>query len=170
MPRVMTREFTPMGRVVVQAKIENFTDLTDAHRGMLDDDAVRSVTVPDALIDTGATMVSLPKSMIDELGLTLVRRRPMRTAGGTVETGHYSAVRLTVQDRDCVIDVLELPEGVPPLIGQVPLELLDFVVNPVDRTLIGNPRHDGEWMYEAYAADPGGPDGLPGAPDAARGD
>ena len=152
MPRVMTEEFTPMGRVVVEAKIENFTDLAFADQGVMPEEDVRSVIVSDALIDTGATMVSLPGDMIRKLGLKKVRTRRMNTAGGPVEADHYSAIRLTVQERDCVIDVMELPEGVPPLIGQVPLELLDFVVNPADRTLIGNPRHDGEWVYEAYCA------------------
>ena len=153
MPRLMTENFTPMGRVIVEAKIENFTDLEFANRGVMAEDEVRSVVVPDALIDTGATMVSLPASMIETLGLRKVRTRRIQTAGGPIDADHYSAVKLTVQGRDCVIDVMELPEGVPALIGQVPLELLDFVVNPADRTLIGNPRHGGEWMYDAYTGE-----------------
>ena len=38
----------------------------------------------------------------------------------------------------------------PVLIGQVPLELLDFVVDPKGRRLIGNPEHGGEQMIEMY--------------------
>jgi hypothetical protein len=39
---------------------------------------------------------------------------------------------------------------VPPLIGQIPLEFLDFVVDPTGGRLIGNPAHGGEHMFEMY--------------------
>ena len=45
--------------------------------------------------------------------------------------GIYEAIRLTVQGRDCVVEVCELPNECPPLIGQIPLEALDFVVDPI---------------------------------------
>ena len=44
----------------------------------------------------------------------------------------------------------EVPNSVPILIGQVPLELLDFVVDLRERELIGNPADGGEHMYERY--------------------
>jgi hypothetical protein len=48
------------------------------------------------------------------------------------------------------VDVVALPEGSPVLIGQVPLELLDFVVDPENQRLIGNPAHGGVQMIEMY--------------------
>ena len=36
------------------------------------------------------------------------------------------------------------------MIGQIPLEYLDFVVDLGSRKLIGNPAHGGEQMYEMY--------------------
>ena len=42
----------------------------------------------------------------------------------------YEPVRLTVQGRDCVIEVSELADDCPVLIGFIPLEMLDFVVDP----------------------------------------
>ena len=62
----------------------------------------------------------------------------------------YDAVRLTIQGRTCTMDVIEVPDAVPVLIGQIPLEHLDFVVDPRRRTLIGNPAHGGVHMYEMY--------------------
>ena len=41
----------------------------------------------------------------------------------------YRAVRLTIQGRDCAINVGEIGDEVPVLVGQVPLELLDWVVD-----------------------------------------
>jgi hypothetical protein len=72
------------------------------------------------------------------------------TSAGTGEASRYDAVRLTVQGRDCTVDVLEVPDEVPALLGQIPLELLDFVVDPVSRRLIGNPAHGGEHIVEMY--------------------
>ena len=45
---------------------------------------------------------------------------------------------------------MEVPDDVPVLIGQIPLEHLDFVVDLRSGTLIGNPAHGGEYVYELY--------------------
>lgn len=62
----------------------------------------------------------------------------------------FDAVRLTVQGRTCSMDVLEVPDTVPVLIGQIPLEHLDFTINMRSQTLVGNPAHGGEHMYERF--------------------
>ena len=62
----------------------------------------------------------------------------------------YEAFRLTIQGRECSMDVMEVPDDVPVLIGQLPLEHLDFVVDMMSHTLIGNPRQGGEHIYELY--------------------
>jgi hypothetical protein len=60
------------------------------------------------------------------------------------------AVRLTVQGRDCAIDVGEIGDEFPVLIGQLPLEHLDWVVDPKGQRLIGNPEHGGEHVIEVF--------------------
>jgi predicted aspartyl protease len=139
-----------MGKVVVAAKVENLGDLFAVEHGTRPPDQVRSVEVADALVDTGATTLGLPRRMIEQLGLVHFRTRQVRTAGGSVPLRMYRAAQLTVQGRDCVCDVMELPDECPVLIGQVPLELLDWVVDPVGQRLIGNPAHGGEHVLEAY--------------------
>ena len=47
-------------------------------------------------------------------------------------------------------DVIEVPESVPNLLGQVPLDGLDLVVDSKGRKLIPNPAHGGEQMSEEY--------------------
>lgn len=138
------------GGVRVSATIENLYDLNDVERKLLGPDAVRRVEVHDALVDTGATMLSMPKRLILQLGLRPVRTRMARTSAGPIAAQIYGTVRLTVQRRDCPSDVTELPDDCPVLIGQVPLELLDFVVDPVGQRLIGNPAHGGEDVIELY--------------------
>jgi len=88
--------------------------------------------------------------MIDRLGLMPIRARQAMTSTGRITVNTFGAVRLTIQGRDCVCDVTELPDGVPAMVGQVPLELLDFVVDLGQRALIGNPAHGGQHMIELY--------------------
>jgi predicted aspartyl protease len=144
-------ETSTMGKVIVAAKIENLDDVFGVEKGSLGVDQVRRVQVADALIDTGATMLSMPRRLIQQLGLIPFRRRRARTSAGTIDVQVYGAVRLTIQGRDCNADVSELPDDCPVLIGQLPLEMLDFVVDPMGQRLIGNPAHGGEHMIEMYA-------------------
>ena len=137
-----------MGRTLVKARIESLRDLYEVQKGELKRGEARVVEVPDALVDTGATMLSMPRRLIKKLGLKKVRKRRIRTAMGETETTVYDAVRLTIQGRDCTIDVAEVAEGCPVLIGQVPLELMDFVVDPGKKCLVGNPAHGGEHLIE----------------------
>lgn len=143
-------ESEPMGRVLTEATIENLQDLWDAQRGLIPPDQVRRLTVTDALVDTGATLLSLPTRMIRELGLNPMYTRRVTSSTGGGEAAVYAAVRLTIQGRYCTMDVMEVPDNVPVLIGQLPLEHLDFVVDLRSRSLIGNPAHGGEHVFELY--------------------
>ncbi len=139
-----------MGKVLVTARIENLTDVENRESGLIPADQVRFVEVDDALVDTGATMLLMPKSLIAQLGLRHLRTRPARGIGGAVAMPIYSAVRLTIQDRDCALDVGEIADGYPVLIGQIPLEALDWVVDTKNQRLIGNPEHGGEQMIDVF--------------------
>ena len=46
------------------------------------------------------------------------------------------------------VKLAEVPDEVPVLVGQIPLEHPDFVVELVNRKLIRNPAHGGEQMFE----------------------
>jgi predicted aspartyl protease len=144
-------ENATMGRVTTEATIENIKDCWEIERGLRAPDQARQVVVPDALVDTGATLLSMPTRLIQQLGLGKTASKRVTSSHGLVtEAALYDAVRLTVQGRSCTMDVLEVPDNVPVLIGQLPLEHLDFVVDLRDRKLIGNPAHGGEHMYEMY--------------------
>src|SRR5947209_6273628 len=123
-------ETATMGRVLVAARLENLEDVYKAAQGILPADQVRAVEVTDALVDTGATGLLVPRRLIAQLGLSLLRTRPARTIAGNMEVPMYRAVRLTVQGRDCISDVGEIADGFAVIIGQVPLELMDWVVDP----------------------------------------
>jgi len=143
-------ETETMGKVVVAAIIENLEDLFKAEQGLLAIDQVRRVEVPDALVDTGATELLLPRRMIAQLGLRPFRTRQARGLGGSMPMPMYRAVRLVIQGRDCAMDVGEIPDEYPVIIGQLPLEHLDWVVDLKNRRLIGNPEHGGEHVVEVF--------------------
>jgi len=142
-------ESATMGKVLVTALIENLDDLSELQKGQRVPDQVRRVEVTDALVDTGATGLLLPKRLVQQLGLRPLRVRQARTLGGPANLPVHRAVRLTIQGRDCISDVGEIPDEFPVIVGQVPLELLDWVVDPKGQKLIGNPEHGGEHMMDA---------------------
>jgi predicted aspartyl protease len=142
------KEDATMGRVVVTAKLENLDDLFSVEKGQILADQVRRVEVTDALVDTGATGLLVPKRLIDPLGLFSYRTRGTNTIAGPTSLSMYRAVRLSVQGRDCIMDVAEIPDDFSVVIGQIPLELMDWVVDPKHQRLIGNPAHGGEHLME----------------------
>jgi hypothetical protein len=85
-----------MGRVLTSATFENFGDLWSSKAGIISKDQVRRIDVDDALVDSGATLVSLPTRLIKQLGLenTGSRRATSSTGGG--QANMYSAVRPTI--------------------------------------------------------------------------
>ncbi len=143
-------ETAKMGKVVVTALIENLGDLYMAEQGLLPDDQVRRIEVTDAVVDTGATTLLLPKRMVAALGLKPLRTRHSRGLGGDFLLPVYGTARLTIQGRDCALDVGEIDDQYPVLVGQIPLESLDWVVDAKGNRLIGNPDHGGEWGMDAF--------------------
>ena len=139
-----------MGRVLTEATIENLKDKWDVERGLMPPDQARRVVVADALVDTGATLLSLPTRLIRQLGLTRTSSKRVSSSLGLGEAAVYEAVRLTIQGRSCTMDVMEVPDTIPVQVGHLTLTHLDLVVDLRSRTLIGNPAHGGEHIYELY--------------------
>lgn len=131
------------------AKIElaNRTELILAEAGIIKPEEVRHVTVDDAIVDTGATRLSLPKSLIERLGLTVIGNRKARTTNSIVDRNIYSEVRFTVLERSGTIEVTDVPDPVPVLVGHMILEMLDLCLD-IKKGLIYNPDHDDEWIED----------------------
>lgn len=134
-------------RHTAEIKLANLRDLFLVQTGAMDPEDVRRLTIEDALVDTGATRLCLPTSLIEHLGLTPVSMRTARTAAGIVERTVYSEVEYTLLERSSTIRVTNLPEGSPVLIGHMVLEELDLCVD-MKRGLIYNPAHGDDWIEE----------------------
>jgi len=131
----------------------NNTDLDLVERGFIKLEEVRTIEL-EALVDRGATQLVLPIDVCRRLGLRPGRTVPVRLADGTDrEMTYYTSLHISILGRDMNCDALAAPEGTTPLIGQIPLEALDLVVDPRSRELRTNPAHpDGPLMYALRAA------------------
>ena len=137
-----------VGRVLTSAKIENLKDLWEARQGWRASDQVRRLELTDILVSAKVTSLGLPTRLIRELGLTPLRMANVLGTDGPGRAMTFEPVRLTIQDRECTVEVLEVPDEVPTFVGQIPLGILDLVVDPRGYCLIGNPAHGGEHVLE----------------------
>ena len=127
-----------MGHTLVTIKVENVGDwmaVPEKRRGKA---RIRTVIIPDALVDTGTTYLCLPSRYIKELGLKpFPRTISATTATGVVERRLFGGTMLTIEGRSDIFAVAELPDAAPALVGVIPLEGLDFIVDPTTQTLAG---------------------------------
>jgi len=139
---------TAMGKVVVKIRLTNLFDLALQKRGFLKKKP-RQAEV-EALVDRGATRLYLKPSVIKKLGLQRIDTVKSQTTNGDVVRTKYEPVQLELLGRKENFDVIDIPENVPNLLGQVPLGILDLVVDSKAQKLIPNPAHGGQQMTEEY--------------------
>jgi predicted aspartyl protease len=137
-----------VGKVIVKIKLTNLYDLAVQER-KLSTAKPRQVEV-EALVETGATGLYLKPSVIRALGLERMDTVTTQTANGPAKRAVYEPVKLEIQGRYGNFDVVDVGEKVPNLLGQIPLEYLDFVVDSKKRKLVSNPEHGGQQMSEVY--------------------
>jgi predicted aspartyl protease len=129
-----------MGKVTTRIRVTNWLDAELAAAGARGE-RPRSVET-DALVDTGAVKFYLRSSIIRELGLRPVGEVRSRTMSNRLEPRTvYSPVELEIQGRMGRYDVVEVPDALPNIVGQIPLEDLDWVVDCKNQRLIPNPEH-----------------------------
>jgi clan AA aspartic protease len=93
-----------------------------------------------ALVDTGAVFLIIPDAVAGELGfdITEVEVREVTLADGLRRSVPLvGSVRVHFAGRSC--DVSALVFGDEPLLGVVPMEMMDLIVNPLSNALTVNP-------------------------------
>ena len=93
-----------MGKVLATITVTNALDDGNAHSGLIAAEEVRSVTLNEVLVDTGATLLCLPTDVINQLGLTVLREVHVETAAGLQISRIFGNVRLAVQGREGTFD------------------------------------------------------------------
>ncbi len=129
-----------MGKVMTRIKVANWDDLALLANGARTEKPRALET--DALVDTGAVKFYLKSSIIRELGLRPVGELKTRTMSNRSEARTvFSPVALEIQGRTGRFDVVEIADSLPNIVGQIPLEDLDWVVDCKNQRLIPNPEH-----------------------------
>ena len=136
-------------RHTTRIELTNLSDLNLASRGIIAPEEVRRVIVEDALVDTGATRLCLPKPIIEQLGLSPFGNARARTAAGIVNRTIYSEVRFTILAREGSLPITDLPADAPVLVGHMVLEQLDLCLD-IRKGLIYNPDHGDDWIEDAW--------------------
>ncbi|MBD0301393.1 MAG: aspartyl protease [Tolypothrix sp. T3-bin4] len=111
-----------MGKVTTTIIITNRIDQILAERGFIKTDQIRSITLENVLVDTGATRLCLPTNIISELGLVLQGEVDVKIAVGVQKVRIFRELSLSVEGREGTFNCIELPAGTDPLLGLIPLE------------------------------------------------
>ena len=128
-----------MGEVRAVLVLENQSDRVLAGAGHLDSAKVRCVEL-NAPVDTGAVMTLLPQDVVESLGLPLDGKIIVTLANEEkVELARARLLSLKLGDRQMDTDCLVGPPQCEPLLGQLVLERLDLVVDPVKRAVSPRP-------------------------------
>jgi len=125
-----------MGNVFAEITVKNVKDMGLAQEGHITENNVRSVTL-NAVVDTGATTLVINEEIFNQLGLSVVETRNINLAGGgRMGCKVTDPVHIQWKDRFAVVNAIVLPEG-KPLLGVIPLEFMDLMIDPVNRELVG---------------------------------
>jgi len=135
-----------MGRVTATIAVTNHIDEILAERGFIPTDQVRSITIDNVLVDTGATRLCLPADIISQLGLPMLGEIDGETVIGTRKFRIFKDVTLALAGREGRYDCVELPAGQEPLIGLIPLEDLGLEPDLKNQRLIVLP-NEGNQSY-----------------------
>ena len=125
-----------MGQVLTTITVTNRIDRVMAQRGFISAEEVRSVILDNVVVDTGATLLSLPARIISQLGLIQVGERDVETSAGIKKGRIFADAQIIVEGREGRFDCLELPEGVSAvLLGVIPMEELGLEPDLKNRRL-----------------------------------
>ena len=128
-----------MGLIRTELELINGDDLALVRRGMLKTEQVRRMNVT-ALADSGAAMLAINESIRRQLGLFKVEERLAELADGSLATYDVvGPVEVRIPHRRCSVDAIVLPGESEVLLGAIPMEDMDLVIEPKSETVRVNP-------------------------------
>jgi predicted aspartyl protease len=87
------------------------------------------------VVDTGATLLAVPRALAERLELVAARSQPVVIAGAERAVWPVPEVRLRLDGQEVTTPCLIAPGG-PALLGAVALESLFLAVDPVAKRLV----------------------------------
>jgi clan AA aspartic protease len=126
-----------MGMVYEEITLKNASDVSNCDRGLIKESEIRQITVQ-ALVDTGASTVVITEEIREKLGLVIRGKRPATLANSRKEMCKVTdAVEIIWKSRSTMIPALVVPGNGKVLLGAIPLEAMDLIVDPSKQVLIG---------------------------------
>jgi len=126
-----------MGLVYEDITLKNAGDIINVQRGIIDEGQIRQVNVR-ALVDTGAGTMVINEDMRRELGLEIVGKRQAKLANEAAEMCRITEpVEIDWKGRSAVVRTMVLDSTKEVLLGAMPLEEMDVMVDPQNQRLVG---------------------------------
>ena len=128
-----------MGLIHIDLELISSADLILARRGNLRDEDVRKLTVS-ALVDSGAYMLAINENIRQQLGLDKIEERLAELADGTTKTYDVvGPIEVRIPHRRCMVDAMVLPGDAEVLLGAIPREDMDLVIDPKGQRVMVDP-------------------------------
>ena len=128
-----------MGLVYADIELINTVDLILKMQGLCSDQDVRRIKTL-ALVDSGSYELVMSKEMAEKLGLMVVDQRAVTLA----DERHRAVdvvgpIDVRFENRRTTVRAFVLPGATQVLLGAIPLEGLDVMIDPKKQELIVNP-------------------------------
>jgi len=128
-----------MGLIYSDIELINSDDLALVRRGYLKETEVRKMKVK-ALVDSGAMMLSVNETIKVQLGLPVLDRQMGELADGSKQSFEIAGpVDIRFANRQTTVRAVVLPGDTEPLLGSIPMEDMDVLIDPRGQRLIVNP-------------------------------
>ncbi len=128
-----------MGLIYSDIELINSDDLALVRRGYLKENEVRKMKV-NALVDSGAMMLSVNETIKVQLGLSILDRQMGELADGSKQSFEIvGPVDIRFANRQTTVRAVVLPGDTEPLLGSIPMEDMDVLIDPRGQRLIVNP-------------------------------
>jgi clan AA aspartic protease len=126
-----------MGIVYAEIILKNAGDIASAQRGIIPEKEVRTVAVR-AMVDTGAGTLVINEEIREKLGLTTKSLRRTALADGVSAIYQVTEpVEIQWEDRTSACMAVVIPGADNVLLGAIPLEDMDLIVDPKRQQLVG---------------------------------
>ena len=126
-----------MGNVYAEITLKNVKDLMRVEEGIIGEPEIRLTTLT-ALVDTGAWTLVISEAVREELGLEVRGERLATLANNATEmVKMVDPVEVHWKGRTMTCQPVLIPGTEEVLLGAIPLEDMDLIVDPGRRELIG---------------------------------
>jgi len=126
-----------MGIVRTEITLKNAGDVINVRRGYIKEHEIRQTTVT-AMVDTGSATLVINEAIRSQLGLTVEDGFTAELADGTAQAyGLTESVQVQWKDRKIACQAVVVPHAHDVLLGAIPLEAMDLIINPSKQELIG---------------------------------